>query len=412
MSSGQEFKIKHLGTHAEGVASTLAGDYFIPFTLPGEVVTAQVEDRRGRLEKVIEPSEHRQKPLCKHYTKCGGCTMQHVKPEFYENWKREHVKGIFASRAITLPEDSTFWSAPLKTRRRCRFSAQRTKKTVKVGFHGFRSNDIVDIEECFVLEPRITALIPAFRELLKGMLSRKGEGHVHVTMGEYGADILLKNVKWEGTPKERDRIAAFVHAHKIARFAIDDDVIVTRVAPVILIDERPVHIFPGGFLQATQDSQNKMIEIIRAETAEVKNLADLYSGVGTFTIPTAQHSFVTAMENSQEALECLINTVRHSQRLKPIDVVERDLAREPLIIKELEAFDGVIFDPPRAGAMEQAEHLAVSDVPLVIAVSCNPKTLARDMRILLDGGYKLEAVSLIDQFLFSAHIEMIAIFRK
>ncbi len=412
MSSGQEFTIKHLGVQGEGVATTLAGDYFIPFTLPGEVVTAQLEDRRGRLLKVIEPSADRQKPLCRHYAKCGGCSLQHLKPDVYRDWKQQLVKTIFASKGIDLPEIRSFWSAPLRSRRRCRFSAHRTKKTIKLGFHGFRSNDVVDMEECHVLEPRITALLQPLRDLLKGMLSRKGEGHVHITMGEYGADILLQNIKWEGTPDERDRIAGFVHEHNIARLTIDQEVIVTGVAPVVLIDQRPVHIFPGGFLQATEPSQNRMIEIIAGAAEGCKNIADLYSGIGTFSIPLARHAFVSAVENSRRALSCLTNTVRHSQKLKPIQVIGRDLAREPMIAKELEDFDCVVFDPPRAGAQEQAQHLATSDVPLVIGVSCNPKTLARDARILLDGGYRLESVDLIDQFLYSAHIEVIAVFRR
>ncbi len=412
MSDGQEFTIKSLGTHAEGIAQTLAGDYYIPFTLPGETVTAQLEERRGRLLKVITPSADRIKPLCRHYTKCGGCSLQHLAPDFYRSWKEDLVRTVFKGKGIDLPAKIPFWSAPLQSRRRCRFSAHRTKKTIKLGFHGFRSNDVVDMEECHVLEPRITALLPALRHLLKGMLSRKGEGHVHVTMGEYGADILLEKVKWEGKPEERDRIAEFVHNHEIARLTIDDETIVTKVPPVILIGGRPVHIFPGGFLQATEASQDMMIKLVTQAAEGRRIVADLYSGIGTFAVPLAAHSFVTAVENSRQALACLSNTVRQSQKLRPIEVVERDLAREPFIEKELEVFDCVVFDPPRAGAQEQVRHLANSDVPVVIGVSCNPKTLARDARILLDGGYTLERINLIDQFLYSAHIEAVAVFTK
>jgi 23S rRNA (uracil1939-C5)-methyltransferase len=194
---------------------------------------------------------------------------------------------------------------------------------------------------------------------------------------------------------------------------VGGEAIVAAGKPVVTIGGVAVEIEPGLFLQAVPQAERLIADLcVKALPKSVKTAADLFSGVGTLAIPLARRASVSAYDSDKRAIAALANAVRHAQGLKPLTAVVRDLFRDPLSARELGSFDAVVFDPPRAGAAEQAERLAKSKVPLVIAVSCNPATLARDARMLIDGGLRMGPVTPIDQFLYSAHVEALAVFRR
>jgi 23S rRNA (uracil1939-C5)-methyltransferase len=155
-----------------------------------------------------------------------------------------------------------------------------------------------------------------------------------------------------------------------------------------------------------------MAEAMLAHVGDARPVADLFCGAGTFTLRLARRAAVTAVEGDAALLAALDMGVRHARGLKPVTVRKRDLFRNPLAAAELNGFGAVVFDPPAAGAKAQAEALAAAKVPKVVAVSCNPATLARDARILTDGGYRLTRVLPVDQFLFSAEVEAVATFER
>jgi 23S rRNA (uracil1939-C5)-methyltransferase len=169
---------------------------------------------------------------------------------------------------------------------------------------------------------------------------------------------------------------------------------------------------PRAFLQAAPAAEAEMVRLVVAAAGQARRIADLFCGLGTFTFPLAKGAPLLAVDGDRQAIGALQNAAKRAPGLKPIETKVRDLFRTPMSARELEPFDAVVFDPPRAGAATQAATLAMSSVATIAAVSCNPATLARDARILLDGGYRLEGVTPIDQFLYSPHVEAVAVFRR
>ncbi|MGL4397883.1 MAG: class I SAM-dependent RNA methyltransferase [Hyphomicrobium sp.] len=402
--------IVRVGAQGDGVAETDGGRLFVPFTLAGERVTARVKGTGGTLVSIVTASASRIAPVCRHFGVCGGCALQHMRADDYLSWKREQVSAAFAARGITAD------IAPVRfvdgKRRRAVLSAERRGSGVAFGYHQAGSHDLVDLAECPVLDARIVAAFPALKALVSPLLARHNATRVTVTMTNGGLDVALADVGAKLTPALRARIAEAATEGRFARVSINGDPTFAALSPTLTMGLAEVIPAPGAFLQAVAEAEALMSDEIIAAAGRAKSIADLFSGLGAFTFRLAKTAKVMAVDSEASAISALQTAARNAQGLRPITALVRDLYRDPLSPLELKDFECVVFDPPRAGAEAQAERLSRSKVKTVIAVSCNPATLARDARTLIDGGYILERVQPFDQFHFSPHIEAIAIFRR
>lgn len=403
--------IARLGAHGDGIADTAGGEVFVPYALPGETFEAELVDGRGRLVSLTRASPDRIAPICPHFGTCGACAMQHMSPAPYLEWKRGIVAAALASRGIEA-DVAPVIATPPASRRRAALSARRTHAGVTLGFHAARSAEIVDIRQCAVLTPRLVGALPRLRELLAPALSRRAEPRLTVLDAEDGLDVAISDWRGELTPELRAALTTHAASLGILRLTLAGDMLLQKAEPIIRFAGIAVAPPPGAFVQASLAAQAAMTAIVVDAAAKARRIVDLFCGVGTFALPMARIAPVLAADGDKPAVEALRRAVRHATGLKPVEAKVRELFREPLSPKELEAFDTIVFDPPRAGAKAQAEAIARSKARTVIAVSCNPATLARDLRTLVDGGYRIERVTPIDQFLYSAEIEAIAVLRR
>ena len=402
-----EVSIARLGAQGDGVTDGPDGPLFVPFTLPGEQVSVAVEpgsDRAGLIE-VLEPSTQRVAPICPHFGTCGGCTLQHFESDAYLAWKRELVVAALRSRGLEA-EVEPVRPVSLGSRRRAALALGRAKGGTALGYRRARSHELIDIEVCPVLIPRIVERLPGLEQALAPLLGGKREARVSVTETASGLDIQL-----EGVRPSHAALGAFAGKAAslgVARLTVDGESIGPVAAPEIDLSGVKVRLPPGAFLQASREAEATLVELVREGMRGATRLADLFAGLGTFTFALARDASVDAFEADAPSIQALTEAARSTPKLKPVRGFVRDLFRAPLSAKELKAYDAVVFDPPRAGAGAQAETLAKSHVPRLVAVSCNPGTLARDLRILVDGGYRIDRVTPVDQFLFSPHIELVA----
>jgi 23S rRNA (uracil1939-C5)-methyltransferase len=402
--------IARLGSQGDGIAEADGGEVFVPFALPGETVTAAREKHRATLMSVLEASPLRIDPACRHFTECGGCALQHLEAEAYRQWKREKVAHALKSKAITCEVGALVPCAP-ETRRRVVFSARRTDAGMLLGFVRALSSEIIPIEECPISLPGIAAALDRLRALAGLVSSTPKPFHMAVTVTASGLDVAVHDAGKLG--ENQRRIASnFVIAEGLARLSVDGEIVVEPRKPVVQFGSVAVAVPPGAFLQATEAAEQAMAGLVGQHLSRAKKVADLFAGCGSFALRLAAKSEVHAVEGDAPALAALDHAFRFASGLKRVTSERRDLFRRPMTFKELNGFDGLVFDPPRAGAEDQSKQIARSDVPLVAAVSCNPVTLARDLRILIDGGYTLKSVTPIDQFLWSPHVEAVALLTK
>ncbi|MTD95917.1 class I SAM-dependent RNA methyltransferase [Hyphomicrobium sp. xq] len=411
MGDTQALDIARLGAQGDGVADTPSGPVFVPYALSGERVQADVHGERARLIAVMTPSPDRIAPVCRHFTHCGGCAVQHLRSHAYLAWKREMVIAAFASRGIDAPV-APVASVGLGARRRAAFSARRTGRSVVLGFHEAKGVEIVDLQECPVTASAIVRVLPGLRRLVEPLMSRRAPGRVIVTLAANGLDVAVEDVPGDPPPDVREFLAREATALGLARLTLAGDTLYQATVPAVRFGTANVVLPARSFLQAAPVAEAEMVRLVTQAVVGAKRVADLFCGMGTFTFPLAQSASVLAVDGDKQAIAALQNAAKRTPGLKPIEVKVRDLFREPLSARELQGFDAAVFDPPRAGAATQAQSLVDSPINVVVAVSCNPATLARDARILIDGGFKLERVTPIDQFLYSAHVEAVAILRR
>lgn len=405
-----DVKISAMGAAGDGVAKTPSGSVYVPFTLPGEVANVALDGTKGTLIALKTASHERVTPVCRHFEECGGCALQHWAPENYQAWKRDLVVSALEGRGLKVEVAPLVTCKPY-TRRRVVLTARATPKGQIVGFNRYASHDVVEITECPVAVSEIISQLDEIRALAAVLQDNARSFHLTVTAADNGLDIAISGVKGVDDI-HRQRLVTLALKFGIARIAIDDEIIVERLKPVVKFAQVEVEIPAGGFLQATKDAENVMAALVLEGLKKTKNAADLFCGSGTFTFVMAEKMNVHAVENDPAALKSLDRGLRFASGLKTVTYEQRDLFRRPLGAKELAAYDGLVFDPPRAGAEEQVKEIAKAVVPHIVAISCNPVTLARDLNILVEGGYKLERVVPIDQFLWSAHVEAVAFLSK
>jgi 23S rRNA (uracil1939-C5)-methyltransferase len=407
-----ELTITRLGSQGDGIAETSEGAVFLPYVLAGEQVRAQMQDGRARLVDVVVPSADRIAPICQHFTVCGGCTTQHMAALAEQAWKTALVATAFSQQRIDTVIHPIIASKP-GTRRRAVFAARRTKAGAILGFHEPRTHDIVDLAQCPILSPDIESRIPALRALAAALVSRSGEARMTVTVVDNGVDVVVEDAKPDLNFDERATIAGLARAARIIRLTVKGETVYESGEPLLRFGLARIVPAPGVFLQAVPEVEAAMTALILAAVGpKAKRVADLFCGAGTFTFPMAARCEVLAVDGDKLAIAALEAAFKRGQGMRPVTAKARDLFREPMSAKELERCDAVVFDPPRAGADAQARMIAKSKVPTVIAVSCAPSTLARDVRTLMEGGYVVESVTPIDQFLFSPHVEAVAVLRR
>jgi len=402
-----EVEIAQLGSGGDGIAEGADGPIYVPFTLPGEMVVIALDKggERGSLLDVLVPSPDRVARACPYFGACGGCALQHMERSAYLAWKREQVAAALKARGLA-PEIEEVRSVPLGSRRRATLALGRGKDGAVLGYRRARSHDLIDVAACPVLIPRISNSLSSLKQALSCLLGGKREARVTVTETESGLDILLEGART--SPASLAAFATKAGALGVARLSAGGESIAPGGTPEVDLSGAHVRLPPGAFLQASREAEAELVKLVLEGTEGAKRVADLFAGLGTFTFALARTSAVDAYEADEAALAALAEAARRTPKLKPIRTLDRDLFRSPLGSKELQTYDAVVFDPPRAGAAAQAEALAKSRAPKLVAVSCNPGTLARDLRILVDGGYRIARVVPVDQFLFSPHIEVVA----
>ncbi|PWL19128.1 RNA methyltransferase [Falsochrobactrum shanghaiense] len=398
--------IRAMGAGGDGVANLPDGQIYVPFTLPGEVVNVAREKNRATLMALLQASPERQEPACQHFESCGGCALQHWQDEPYRAWKRDLVVQALKGRGIDV-EIAPLVACNPRSRRRAVFAARKTERGLLLGFNRHLSHEIIDIAECPVTTDEITARLDDLREVASLLAPGSKPFRLAVTLTESGLDLAASDCG-RLTDDQRQALTALVMKKGFARLSHEGEIIVEPKKPLIHFGKVPVPVPPGCFLQATSEAEEAMVALVLAHTGKARRVADLFCGVGTFALRMAEKSAVHAIENDAPALAALDRGIRHVQGLKPVSVERRDLFRRPLLPRELTPYNAVVFDPPRAGAEEQAIELARSKVEKVVAVSCNPVTLARDLSILVKGGYRITRVTPIDQFLWSSHVETVA----
>jgi 23S rRNA (uracil1939-C5)-methyltransferase len=405
--------IDHVGHRGDGVALADGQSVYVPYTLGGETVeVAPVPghhpDRR-RLLQVEEASPERVAPFCPHFGICGGCAIQHWDPERYRAWKRDIVIETLAQAKLTCAVYPLIDAHGLGRRRIILHARMGTHDVLKVGFAAASSHDIIPVDHCPILDPGLSGALDAGWAVAEPLISIGKPLDIQITTTDNGLDI---DVRGSG-PLPAAMIATLsriAEQHRLARLTRHGELVLMRTPPTITIGTAQVILPPGSFLQATVVGEETLAALVAGHCPRAKHIADLFCGVGPFALRLGAKSRIAAFDSDEGAVTALQKAATSTPGLKPIKAEARDLFRRPLMPQELRDYDTVVFDPPRQGAQAQVLQLAASKVPVVVAVSCNVATFARDARILIDGGYRLEGVSPVDQFRHTPHVELVARF--
>lgn len=380
---------------ARGDGVTPSGRH-VPFGVPGDAVLD---------DGALAFGPHHQEPPCRHFPECGGCQLQQADDETYRGYLVSRIETALAQHDLGTEIRRPHLSPP-NSRRRATLRALKLRQSVVLGFNAEKSQHIVNMRECHILRGELFALVAPLRELLAQLVPPKRPAEVQLTLIDQGVDLLLKGVRAEGLAAI-EQFTGFAATHGLARLSIDQG-----IGPETLYEPQPATVtlagtpvpFPtGAFLQATVDGEAALAQSVREAVNGATRIADLFAGLGTFALATRAAYAAEAGRDAAAALK---------QAAPGIAVEHRDLYRRPLDHAELKRFDGVILDPPRAGAAEQVRALAASDAAKIAYVSCNPATFARDAKALADGGYTLEWVRPVGQFRWSTHVELVASFSR
>jgi len=407
----EQVVIERLGARADGIAETASGPVFVPKVLPGETVTIERDGSRADLVGVDVASPERETPFCPYYDECGGCATQHMKHGFYQGWKQEILARTLRQARIEVPIEPLI-DAHGNGRRRVTLHVRFPDGAMRVGYMAARSHQIVEIAFCPIAEPGLREQAPVIaRAVGEHLKAARKPLDIQITSTQTGFDV---DVRGHGPLKDADRLSLIDLAAKLdlSRLSIHGDVIVERRPPAIVMGRASVVPPAGSFLQATRLGEETLARLVTEACERARRVADLFSGSGPFALRLAEKAEVHAVEYDQGSMTALDKAFRAVPGLRRITTEARDLFRRPLLTPELNAFDAVVLDPPRAGAEAQAKQLAVSKVPLVVSVSCDAATFARDAAILMGGGYRLERVIPVDQFKHSPHLEVVGILRR
>ncbi|HQZ11395.1 MAG TPA: RNA methyltransferase [Devosia sp.] len=394
-------KIESLGQRGEGVADVEGRRVFVPFTLPGDIAEVEAEGDRGTMVSLVEPGPDRIEPFCPYFTKCGGCLLQHVGPTTYAEFKRGLVEQALRHGGIDAPVLPVL-DARGNGRRRATLHAT----TSGAGYMRARSHELLSIATCPILVPALREAAPMIARAAGALI---GDCDVLCTATATGIDVAVKSDKRGLKP---EKLIPLAQRFNLARLSYNGETIVQARPPTVTMGRSTVELPATSFLQATAAAEETLARLVVEGIGKAKSVADLFSGAGPFALRVAEQASVAAFDSDKPAITALQKAVRFTRGLKPVTAATRDLFRDPLAPIELEPFDAIVFDPPRAGAEAQSREIARSKVKTVVAVSCDPRSFTRDATILMSGGYKLDAVTPVDQFAWSPHVELVGVFRK
>lgn len=397
------YTIERLGLHGDGIAS---GPVYAARTLPGEVVDGNLVDNRLEKPRIITPSVERVSAPCRHFKSCGGCALQHASDAFVATWKQDIVRSALAAHGLEAPIRRLHTSPP-GSRRRATYTGRRTKSGASIGFHAPASSLIQEVPNCQLLRPALLNAVPQLTEIVAKTASRKGEMRLTVTDTANGIDLAIT----DGKPLDRD-ISVLLANYDFARISWDGEPVITKRKAMISLGTSQVSPPPGAFLQATEEGQWTLLAAVEEAVKSDGPIVDLFAGCGTFALPLAKVVAVHAVESDADMLSALDEGWRYSNGLCDISVETRDLFRRPLLPDELDRFAAAVIDPPRAGAEAQVTELCKSNIRRIAFVSCNPVTFARDAALLTQAGYELEWMDVVDQFRWSTHVELVALFTR
>jgi 23S rRNA (uracil1939-C5)-methyltransferase len=406
----ERLAIDALGGRGDGIASAGGGTVYVPYTLPGEIVEVDPwpghPDRRSLL-RVEAASAARIAPICPHFGVCGGCALQHWNAAPYLAWKRGIVVAALRHAGIGAHVGDIVDAHGEGRRRAVLHARYLTHDIIEVGYAALHAHRIIPIDRCPILAPGLTGAIEAAWAIADTLKPAAKPLDIQVTASDTGIDV---DVRGSGplTPQLTAALARVAEIHRLARITRHGELIAQRVAPTIPVGRTPVTLPPGSFLQATVLGEETLARLVLDYVGAARAVADLFAGVGPFALRLAERARVVAADSDANAIDALRRAATTASGLKPVTAERRDLFRRPLVAQELTGIDAVVFDPPRQGAEAQARELARSRVPAIVAVSCNAATFARDAKILINGGYRLGAVTPVDQFRYSPHVEIVA----
>lgn len=412
--------VSDVGARGDGIAESSHGPVYVPFTMAGDEVDIWVEPGargtlRATLEALVTPSAQRIEPVCRHFGRCGGCALQHMGVDSYHDWIMARVRTALGHHGLGDTPVTAPSVSPPESRRRVALKALRTSKGVLLGFHERLSHHLVDVKMCPVARPVLVNLFKPIRELLFNLLPMRAAADVTLTETATGVDMLVSGIVEPGL-EQREKLAAFADRYDLAALHVAqngfNDPLAIRRAPMMDFAGVEAPLPPGAFVQATKDGEDALRKAVTDWTINASRCVDLFAGIGTFSLPLAKTMIVDAVEGARPLVDAMIKGANYATGLKEFNAIHRDLFRRPLTHAELAVYDAVVIDPPRAGATAQSEALASSNVATVVSISCNPNTFARDARTLVDGGYRLIEVRPIDQFLWSPHVELAALFQR
>lgn len=419
-----EVEVTQLGHSGDGVVEVDGRKYFVAYAAPGDRLQIKFnpsDKDRAAIVQILNPGDARVTAPCRHFTQCGGCALQHLSDLFVADWKREQIIDALAHRGLHDVLVRPTRTMPPASRRRAAFTAEHGVDGIHIGFHARMSKRLVHVSECTVLDKNIVQALPGLEKMLAPLLRHGQSVRLLVTQTGTGLDVDVQfgsGQKAEPNLRLRTLLAASADRLDLARLSWNGVILLERRKPQIVMGGTPVSPPPGAFLQASSQGEAELIalvlEALGAKTLGAKGarILDLFAGCGTFTFPVASHARVHAVEGDRAMTEAIRQAANQRQGLKQIEASHRDLQRGPLSVDELASYAAVIFDPPKAGARAQADQIAASQIHKVIAVSCAPATFARDARSLVDGGFLLRWVTPVDQFRWSAEVELVALFER
>lgn len=410
-------EIQDIGASGDGIGNFEGQKVFVPYTISGETVTARIvkvgkDQIKAELLTVEKESEERREPPCPHFTHCGGCNLQHIQEESYYSFKEKLLQTAVRRAGYEGSVIEPMIRIGAGTRRRANFKLSIHGGKVEMGFFEEQSRTVSDIQQCMVLDEAISRCILPLKNIIAKVGAKAALKEVSVTLSDTGLDIVFF-AQLEPLLYELDLLGDFAREHNISRISWK-----SPGGLLTVISQRPVEIVFGearvempveSFIQATRQGQEVIIQEVLAATAGKKNIVDLYAGCGTYSFPLAAQAKVHAVEGDRAMVKAITKAASQFYMGK-VTVEKRDIYAFPLMGDEIACFDAAIINPPRNGASTQVEAIAASSIPVVVMVSCNPATFARDARILKEAGYRLNKVVGVDQFYLSHHLELVAVF--
>jgi 23S rRNA (uracil1939-C5)-methyltransferase len=409
-------KIDYLNTDGLGVGHTSKGKFELPYTIEGEIVEFERHSYRGNdnviLKKILQPSEHRQKPACQYFGSCGGCLLQHLDMDYYNKFKISILTKALEVKSLNTVIKPMI-SIPAGHRRRATFEVVKKDSDLFLGFHRFKSHQIVNIEECPILSRKLSALIKPLKKSLDKILLPNEKVNVSMTDAANGVDVAIYLNRCLDFYQKQEAITFARKYVQRVQTVFDGkcEVLFQKEQPYVVFGGVRVDVDEGCFLQSSEMSDQIITDLVLSHlpnTNDQFKIVDLFCGRGTFTLPLSNGFIVDGFESDMPAVKALADAASHAGR--SIKVTARDLYDNPLQASELKAYEYAILNPPRLGAKKQSEALKNSGIKKIIYVSCSPESFVRDAKILCEGGYELLEVTPVDQFYYSPHLEVVGVF--